>query len=346
MAKEVQNDMLQELKVAIRNKTPANLYFFYGEETFLLNHYLNQLHKVILDEITESFNYHRFNSENFDVRDFADAVENLPMMAERTLVRVDDIDLFKLTEDSRNKILDVLADIPEYCTVVFLYETVEFKPDKRQKKLWEVVSKGQIVEFTKQNQRDLVSWITRHFASMGKKISPELCVYLIELTDGTMTSLGTEIKKIASFSGAEHICREDIDSVTEPVLDAVVFRMTDMLGARDYPQALQMLQELLKMQNEPIAILGAIGSYLRRLATARRLMDHGRGAGELMKLYGLSDFAAKKVMSTASRFSQTFYNKAMELVLETDHNMKTSHDDSERLIELLVLQLSQEARCG
>lgn len=346
MAKEVQNDMLQELKVAIRNKTPANLYFFYGEETFLLNHYLNQLHKVILDEITESFNYHRFNSENFDVRDFADAVENLPMMAERTLVRVDDIDLFKLTEDSRNKMLDVLTDIPEYCTVVFLYETVEFKPDKRQKKLWEVVSKGQIVEFTKQNQRDLVSWITRHFASMGKKISPELCVYLIELTDGTMTSLGTEIKKIASFSGAEHICREDIDSVTEPVLDAVVFRMTDMLGARDYPQALQMLQELLKMQNEPIAILGAIGSYLRRLATARTLMDHGRGVGELMKLYGLSDFAAKKVMSTASRFSQTFYNKAMELVLETDHNMKTSHDDSERLIELLVLQLSQEARCG
>ena len=233
--------MLQELKAAIRSRTPDNLYFFYGEETFLLNHYLGQLRKVILDEITESFNYHRFNNENFDIRDFADAVENLPMMAERSMVQVDDINLFKLPEDSRNKMMDVLSDVPDYCTIVFVYETVEFKPDKRQKKLWEVVSNGQIVEFAKQNQRDLVSWITRHFASLGKKISPDLCVYLIEITDGTMTSIGTEIKKIASFSGAEHICRADIDAVTEPVLDAVVFRMTDMLGARDYPQAMLIL---------------------------------------------------------------------------------------------------------
>ena len=338
--------MLQELKAAIRSRTPDNLYFFYGEETFLLNHYLGQLRKVILDEITESFNYHRFNNENFDIRDFADAVENLPMMAERSMVQVDDIDLFKLPEDSRNKMMDVLSDVPDYCTIVFVYETVEFKPDKRQKKLWEVVSNGQIVEFAKQNQRDLVSWITRHFASLGKKISPDLCVYLIEITDGTMTSIGTEIKKIASFSGAEHICRADIDAVTEPVLDAVVFRMTDMLGARDYPQAMLMLQDLLKMQNEPLVILGAFGSYIRRMATARTLIDHGRGAGELMKLYGLSDFAARKIMSADPRFSQSFYGNAMELLLETDRKMKTSFDDPVRLIELLVLQLSQEARRG
>ena len=36
------------------------------------------------------------------------------MMAERTLVQVDDIDLFKLNEDNRNKLTEVLSDIPEY----------------------------------------------------------------------------------------------------------------------------------------------------------------------------------------------------------------------------------------
>ena len=346
MAKEEQKDMLQGLKADLRGKQPRNLYVFHGEEVFLLQHYLGQLHNVILDDLTESFNFHRFNSENFDLRDFADAVENLPMMAERTLVQVDDIDLFKLPEDSRNKMLDVLSDIPEYCTVVFVYETVEFKPDKRLKKLWEVVSRGQIVEFAKQSQRDLVSWITRHFAARGKRISQDLCVYLIEMTDGTMTSLKSEIEKIAAFSGADTICRADIDAVTEPVLDAVVFRMTDMLGARDYGQALDTLQKLLKMQHEPIVILGAVGGYLRRLATARTLMDHGCGAGELMKLYGIADFAARKTMSAAQRFSPRFFKVAMELVLETDRKMKTSYDDPQRLLELLILQLAQEARNG
>lgn len=339
-----QKDTLQVLKAAIRSKQLDNLYIFHGEEVFLLHHYLGQLHKVILDELTESFNYHRFNQENFDLRAFADAAENLPMMAERTLVQVEDIDLFKLPEDSRSKIIDILSDIPEYCTLVFVYETVEFKPDKRLKKLWEVVSQSQIVEFAKQSQRDLISWMTRHFAARNKYISPELCLYLLELTDGTMTSLKGEIEKIAAFSGADTICRSDIDAVTEPVLDAVVFRMTDLLGTREYAQAMDSLQKLLKMQQEPIAILGAVGGYLRRLGTARTLYDQGSNAGELMKLYGISDFAARKTMTAARQFSASFFRKAMDLVLETDRKMKTSYDDPRRLLEMLILQLAQEAR--
>lgn len=332
------------LKTAIKTVQPATLYVFHGEEVFLLHHYLEQLKKTVLDELTESFNFHRFTNETFELRDFADAVENLPMMAERTLVQVDDIDIFKLNEDSRNKLAEVLADIPEYCTVVFTYETVGWKPDKRLKKLWDAVSRGQIVEFSKQNQRDLVAWIQRHFAAQRKQIAPELCAYLIDITDGTMTSLAGEIKKIAAFSGADTICKADIDAVTEPVLDAFVFRMTDQLGAGDYGTALQTLQKLLKMQQEPIAILGAIGGHFRRLSTARTLLDHGRSYAELQKICGLADYPAKKAMDAARRFSQPFCAKAAELILETDYKMKTSFDDQDRLLEMLILQLAREAK--
>ncbi len=344
MASEVQKDSLQQLKQAIRSKQPSNFYIFYGEESFLLRHYLGQLHKVILEELTESFNYHRFNNENFDLRDFADAVENLPMMAQRTLVQVEDIDLFKLPEDGRNKMIDVLTDIPDYCTVIFVYDTVEFKPDKRLKKLWEAVSAGEIVEFAKQDQRDLISWIIRHFSAKGKRISPDLCAYLIEITDGTMTSLAGEIEKISAYSGAETICKADIDAVTEPVLDAVVFRMTDMIAVGDYSNAMVTLDKLLKMQQEPIVILAAVGSHLRRLGTARTLLDRGGNAAELSKLCGVADFVARKAMDAARRFHPAFFKRAMELVLETDMKMKTSYDDSERLLEMLIMQLAQEAR--
>lgn len=347
MTRQEENDALQTLKAAMKAKTPATLYFFYGEELFLLNHYLEQLKKTVLDALTESFNYHRFTAETFALRDFADAVENLPMMAERTMVHVDDVDLFKLGEDGREKMAEILSDIPEYCTVVFTYETVAFKADKRYKKLWDAVSAGQLVEFTRQSQRDLVNWIQRHFAAQRKQIAPELCAYLIDITDGTMTSLSGEIKKIVAYSGAEHICKADIDAVTEPVLDAVVYQMTDALAAGDYGAALQILQKLLKMQEEPIQILGAIGGHFRRLSTARTLLDHGKNYMELRKLTDLrSDYPAKKAMEAARRFSPAFCAKAAELILETDRKMKTSFDDSKRLLELLILQLAREARNG
>lgn len=339
--------MLPVLKASIREKKLGRLYFFYGEEAFLRNHYLGQMKKLLIDELTESFNYHKLTKETFDLQSFADAVESLPMMAEATFVVVDDIDIFKLPESDREKLTSVFCDIPDYCTVVFLYESVEWKPDKRFKKLWDAVEKfGTVVEFARQDQRELINWVTRHFAANKKQITPDLCSYLIDITGGTMTALAGEISKICAYSEADRITKSDIDAVTEPVLDAVVFQMTDLMAAGKYPAALMKLQQLLKMQEEPIGILAMIGKQFRQIGTARTLLDNGKGVPDLMRLCGLRDYPAKKLLDTARRFSPRFCKRASELVLETDYGMKTSLDDPERLLELLVMQLSQEARNG
>lgn len=345
--KQPSGNALQQLKGQLKNKELGRLYVFHGEETFLLHHYLEQMKKQLLDPLTESFNYHRLNIETFELRSFADAVENLPMMAETTFVQVDDVDPFKMNEGDRAKMTEILSDIPDYCTVVFTFVTVPWKPDKRLRKLWEAIeSSGGIVEFGKQDQRDLIAWVTRHFAAHGKQITSDLCAYLIDITGGTMTALSGEIDKIAAYSGADHIHKTDIDAVTEPVLDAVVFQMTDLLSAGRYGEAILKLQTLLKMQEEPIMILGAVGLHFRRVSTARTLLDHGRNASELQKLLGIPDFAARKIMDAARRFKPEFCARAAQLILETDYQMKTSFDDNERLLELLILQLSQEALHG
>lgn len=338
---------LQELKQSLKGKKLGRLYFFHGEETFLLHHYLELIKKQLLDPLTESFNFHRLNPENFDLRDFADAVENLPMMAEHTLVQVDDIDPFKMGESDRTKMAEIFSDIPDYCTVVFTYITTPWKPDKRLKKLWEAVNQnGLAVEFAKQDQRELIPWVSRHFAAKKKRISNDLCAYLIDITGGTMTALNGEIEKISAYSGTEEIRKSDIDAVTEPVLDAVVFQMTDQISEGSYEKAFLSLQHLLKMQQEPLAILGAIGSHFRRLSAAKVLMENGKSAYELQMLCGLPDYPARKIMDAARRMDKAFCGKASELVLETDYKIKTSFDDSERLLELLVLQLASEARHG
>ena len=346
MAKKETPSRLPELKQALKNRTPDRLYIFHGEETFLLHHYLGQLKKQLLDPLTESFNYHRLNAETFDIQTFADAVENLPMMAEHTLIQVEEIDPFKLPESDRNRLAEVLSDIPDYCTVVFVFITAAWKPDGRMKKLSDAMKKGCDVEFQKQDQRDLVAWITRHFLARNKRISPDLCLYLIEITGGTMTAISGEIGKICAYSGSDTICRADIDAVTEPVMDAVVFQLADLFSEGKFDQVLLKLQQLLKMQEEPLAVLGALGRHFRQISAARVLLDGGKSAYELQKLYGIPDFAARKAMNAARRFRPEFCRKAAELVLETDYRMKTSFDDPQRLLEVLILQLIQEARNG
>ena len=161
-----------------------------------------------------------------------------------------------------------------------------------------------------------------------------------------MSAVGGEIGKIAAFAPGSEIRWSDIAAVTEPVLDAVVFQMTDALGAGDYEGALKKLQVLYQMQQEPISILGAVGAHLRRISTARILIDAGKGGDELMKICGLKDYAARKTMGTAKRCSPRFCRQAADLVLETDSKLKTSFDEPERLLELCLFQLAQEAKHG
>ncbi len=346
MANE-QMQALGQLKSALKNKCAERLYIFHGEESFLIHHYLERLKNLLVDELTESFNYHKLTKENFDMIALADGVESLPMMAEKTFVWVDDIDIFKLSENDRTRLSGLLEDIPEYCTVVFTFETVAWKPDKRLKKLWDTIdAHANIVEFPKQEYRDLTAWISRHFAANQKQISPELCRYLIDITGGTMTALAGEISKICAYSNSETIVKSDVDAVTEPVMDAVAFQMTDLLSVGKHGAALQKLNQLFKMQQEPLSVLGAVGMHFRRLGTARTLLDNGKNATDLMRLTGMRDYPARKAMETARRFSARFCAVASELIMETDYQMKTSYDDPERLLEVLVVRLAQEAHNG
>ncbi|MBQ2143724.1 MAG: hypothetical protein II436_01290, partial [Oscillospiraceae bacterium] len=86
-----------------------------------------------------------------------------------------------------------------------------------------------------------------------------------------------------------------------------------------------------------------IGSQLRRIVEANRLRAAGKGKNDLMKLCSVSSYPAQKAMEFSRRLPAEFPEKAVELCLEADRRMKTSFDDPKRVLELLVLQLAEEA---
>ena len=193
MAKKKPDDAAAEaerrFKADLKAGTLGSFYIICGEEAFLRSHYVELATKKLTDGPAGEFNFHRFSADDCTPQALADAIDAMPMMAERTLVRVDDVDLFKQPEGAREQYAAILSDIPDYCCVLFVYDTVEFKINSTMKKLAAAVKEhAQIVSFGKQSERDLCSWITRHFRAHGKSVTDELCQYLIFRTDGLMTT--------------------------------------------------------------------------------------------------------------------------------------------------------------
>ena len=340
------------LKADIKSEQYGRLYLFYGEEHYLRDHYLQMLQNKLLDGPARDFNFHRFTSENQNLEELSDAVDALPMMAQNSLIQVEDWDLSKLNESDRETMVKILSDIPDYCTIVFVFNTVEFKIDGRQKKLKEAVDKGLAVEFTRQSQRELNTWIRRHFRSHGKDIGDRESEYLTFVTGGTMTALSGEIGKIAAYAQETVVTMQDIQAVVIPVLDAEVFDLTDAIAEGDYEKALLKLRTLMQMQQEAIPLLAAIGGQMRRLLCAKIAMGAGRGEAGVAELIKASSgraphpYMLQKVITTARRVTEEFCAKAVGLCLEADSQLKSFSCDEQRTLELVLLQMAQEVRRG
>ena len=336
------SEAFQKLKSDLAAGQAGSAYIFYGEETYLREYYLKELRKKLIPAGFEEFNYHTLDGKDLTAELLAETAEAMPMLSERTLIVASDFDIFKLNEDQREKLIAFLEDIPPYCCVVFLYDTVDYKPNRTMKKLYKAVTDHvEVVEFRPADNSDLVAWIARHFRALGKDIDRQTAEYMIFLCGGLMTGLLPEIQKTAAYAKGKAVTQRDIDAVADPVLSAEVFKLSDAVVQGKPDLAASILGDLLKMQTDPIPILAALGSQLRRLYTARMAIDSGKGKEWLMELWGMKyDYPARALLAAARNTTVDWCADAVRQCQALDQRMKSQRGaDPAGELKLLLVRL-------
>ncbi len=327
------------LRDDIKQGTFRRMYLLWGEERYLLEHDLAELRSAILQGGFAEFNDFRLDGGKLSARELSDAIESAPAFSEHKLVTVTDLDLYKLPADARDDFVEALTDIPEYTTLAVVYDTVDYKPDKRQN-LYKFLSQNAlIVEYPLQETRSLVSWLRRRADALGKRIDPPAAEHLLATCGSSMTSLIQELEKAAAYASTDAILKSDIDAVCEPTLEASVFELSDAISAGNTASALRILSLLEAGEEEPIMLLAAIGSQMRRLLAARLALDAGKNQSYLVSAAGVPPFAAGRLMTSARRLSLDWCQEAVTLCADCDYALKTSSGDRSALLEQLILTL-------
>ena len=345
MAKTTPDKGLQQLKNDLSSGEIGQVYIFHGEESYLREYYLGELKKALVPAGFEEFNYHRLDGKNVTIPEISEVVEAMPMMSERTMVVLTDCDIFKLDESSRELFISMLEDFPEYCCLVLAYDVLEYKRDARLKKLCTAIDKHALtVNFQIQEKSDLINWIRRRFHALGKDIDARTAEHLIFTCGGLMTGLVPEIEKIGAYARGKSVTIEDINEIADPVLDAVVFNMTNAITRGDYNSASETLGQLLKQQEEPIMILAVVSKELHRLYTARIALDEGKDKLWLMEQWGMrSDYPARLLLDAARRTTPEWCANCVSLCQKLDRRFKSENKvDYEGEIKLLLMELAQK----
>lgn len=335
--KKTAPDGLSELKSALKRESPANLYIFYGDEDYLRDYYLTEMRKKTVPDGMESFNLRIFQGKDLELQALSEAVEAVPMMSDRTLVLVYDWDLFK-NEERRDRLQAMFEDLPDYVCLVFLYDTMEFKPNANTKLGKYLKTKAQMVEFRAQEQSDLNNWIRRRLhKNWDKDIDNPAAEYLTFLCGGLMTNLSGEVDKLGAYAKGRAVTKKDIDAVCDPVLDARAFQMTDAIGTGNYDKAMELLSQLLRMGESPIYILAAVGRLFRQIWSARLALENRKGDGYVAQLWDMkSSWQVRKLSESARRYPLSWCRKAVQMTQKADWEMKLGGDGESILTELLL----------
>ena len=192
---------------------------------------------------------------------------------------------------------------------------------------------------------DLFKPPERRAKALGCMIEPGDASYMIFLCGNSMTNLAGEMEKAAAHTTTGVIKRYNIDAVCSPVLDAVVFDLTDAVTAGRFDRAVALVGELLAQKNNEVMIFTAITRHIQRLYAAKLCAENRSGEKQLMEMIGSkSPYYARQIQNAARRVPLSWLRKAASLCAETDAALKGGAADRQKQIELTLLTMAAELK--
>lgn len=328
-----------KLKTDLKNENIGNFYIFYGVEHYMKNFYIEKIqNQLILGEFA-SFNLEKFDQFNFTVEDFENAVESYPAMSERKLILVRDVDIFKLKADEKDRLIEVLSDLPEYICIIFDYIAVEYKIDARVK-LGKIIKKNASeVEFEFLALPDLKAWLMRRFKTYKLEISTNNLEYLIFSCGMSMTSLSNETLKLSGYSKGT-ITEEDIDLVCTKAIEAKIFNIADDVMNGKMMKAFDMIDELIMQKNEEFSILAVINSQFQRLYMTKLCLNEGKNNDFIAKTINIkSSYAVNININSAQKLGIFYLRNTTNLCAKAMLEMVSENSDKYEVLKILITKI-------
>ena len=168
---------------------------------------------------------------------------------------------------------------------------------------------------------------------------------MIFLCGNSMTNLTGEMEKAAAHTTTGVIKKYNIDAVCSPVLDAVVFDLTDAITVGKFDRAVALVGELIAQKNNEVMIFTTITRHIQRLYAAKLCAEARGGEKQLMEMIGSkSPYFARQIQNAARRVPLSWLRKVASLCAKTDSELKGSAVDRQKQIELALLSMAAELK--
>ena len=121
---------------------------------------------------------------------------------------------------------------------------------------------------------DITDFIEKQLRAEGKTLTGEAIAAFRELVAPNLREIANELDKLCRYVGQRtKVTATDVHAICSVSRQAVIWELTDTLGARRLPQALAALERLLDGGEAALGIVAMLVNQLRLMLLARDLLD-------------------------------------------------------------------------
>jgi len=325
------------LQKTLAGGPPSGAWFLHGDADRLRDEAARSLVKAALDPATRDFNYDEFRSEDVSAEELAATLAMPPMMAERRVVYLHDVE--KLTPTLRKVVAAALETLPGDVVLVL---TATIPKGSRASFYRELQTRCQTLEWSAPRDSEIPGWVVdRGRRRWGLALRPESAQAIAAAVGADLSRLDAELEKL-SATGEREPSIERIRQLIPRTRRMDRWTWLDLVADRKYGAALRELDDLLTSETGVGLVAGLVDQHLLVGLAAEG------GAGRVKKTLsetgrGYLSWKANSYARQARAWRPGEMDGALRALYRADRLLKSGGKDRAVLTELL-LGLESERR--
>jgi len=327
---------LAALKSHLAEGRIAPVYLITGTESFLVDEAIRSIAAAVKAKGGDCVrSYYRGDEAN--IAAILDLMRTRDLFSPHRLITVSPADQFVQRHS---------APLAEYTAApnphAFLVLVVA-KADARKKLTKAVQNAGGLIACGQVYQRDVVPWIMARAKAMNRQIESAAAARLAEFLGTDLAAIAGELDKLATYLGErKKITAPDVDAVSLRDRSRVVFELTDAIGRRQPAQVLTILDGLLERGDDALKILFWVSRHMRRLWTAKELINRGHAPAAAAHQLGIRYFV-DRFLAEVGTFSLGELQRNCSALTRCEATLKSSGIDQRILLETTFVRLLRRA---
>jgi DNA polymerase-3 subunit delta len=255
---------------ALKKREFARAYYLHGPEDVLKDEAVRTILDLALDPAMRDFNFDQRSAAQLDPEDVYSLCNTLPMLAERRVVVIRDVEAWKRKSRGRAEFLRYLEQPNPQTVVILVQGSAEESEDR------ELSQFAFAVRCESLSAPQAVKWVLRQAGRLGLQLETPAAEHLVNAVGPDLGGLSTELAKLASLPSDLSLTAEHVGALVgvrrgETLLDWRTAIIDEQSG-----HAISLLPSILAQPGmSGVKLVTALGTSLLGLALTRGCYDGG-----------------------------------------------------------------------